>query len=302
MATSTNTAPRRPARIVSPVRRRRAGAGVSRLGETLLCLAILGCVLLPVVWLLLLSVKPLGETYALPVQWWPQAPTFEAYRQVWFSEGVGAQWLRFLLNTSIVAVVVSVLTSGIGMYMGYVLARVAKRWVVGVLMLIIVVQLLEGPALVVPIYVLTHAIGLHDTLIGYMLALLVFMLPFGTLINYNYARTVPLELEEAGRIDGANRWQIFARIFVPLSRPGLITTGLMTFLLTWGEYPLSLILLESSSNHTVARGLYDLISGLNVYWNQMAAAAVIVSIPVLAVLILAQRYLVRGLMSGASKG
>lgn len=302
MSTPTTTRPlRRP--LPGPVAGQRRGrASLRRAGELLLGVAILCCVLLPVAWLAMLSIKPLEETYALPVRWLPQAPTLEAYRQVWFSEGVGADWLRFLLNTSLVAVIVSLLSAGLGMYMGYVLARVARRWVVGVLVLIIVIQLLEGPALVVPLYALANAVGLYDTLIGYTLALLVFMLPFGALISYNYARTVPLELEEAGRIDGATRWQIFVRIFLPLSRPGLITTGLMTFLLTWGEFPLAITLLESSSNHTVARGLFDLISGLNVYWNQMAAAAVIVSIPVLIVLIFAQRYLVRGLMSGANKG
>lgn len=305
-AQSTLTQQLRPDEEIRRTRthaRKRRVRGVRRgFGETLVGAVVLGIVLIPVAWLVLLSFKPVSETYSLPVDWWPQAPTLDAYRQVWLSEGLAADWLRFLLNTSLTAVIVSVLSATLGMYMGYVIARSAKRWGRGVMVFIVVVQLLEGPALVVPIYVLANALGLYDTLVGYILTLLVFMLPFATLISYNYARAVPIELEEAGRIDGANRWQVFTRIFVPLSRPGLITTGLMTFLLTWGEYPFAITLLESRSNLTVSRGLFELISGLNVYWNQMAAAAMIVSIPVLIVLVVAQKYLVRGLLSGAHKG
>lgn len=274
----------------------------TRFAQSAFGAVLLAIILAPVAWLFLLSFKPIGETYSLPIRWLPQNPTLDAYRQIWFSGGLSSDWVTYLVNTSAVSVFVAAISAFGGLYMGYVLARSRQKWVRPVLVLIVVVQLLNGPALIVPVYALANALGLYNTLVGYAAVLVAFMLPFATLISVGYAKDMPIDLEEAGYVDGATRGQVFRRIFVPLARPAILTTGLMTFLLTWGEYPFAIVLLESRENLTVARGMFELISGLNIYWNQMAAAAVVVSLPVLVVLLIAQRYLVRGLMSGATKG
>jgi ABC-type glycerol-3-phosphate transport system permease component len=280
----------------SPVRRI-----AGRVPELLVAGSVLLVILCPLVWLVLLSVKTVEETYELPLRWLPQAPTLSAYETVWVSRGFSNDWVQYFSNTLIAATVVSAVVAFVGVAMGYALSRLRSRWVSPLLLVLVLVQLLNGPALIVPIYSMTRALGLYDTLVGYILVLTVFFVPFGALLGHNFARAVPMELDEAGRVDGCRQWQVFLHIYLPLAKVGLVTTGVMTFLLVWGEYPFAVSLLESTSSVTVSRALASLVSGLNVLWNQMAAAAVVISIPMVIILLVAQRHVVRGLTSGVGK-
>jgi multiple sugar transport system permease protein len=257
-------------------------------------------VLFPLGWLVTLSIRPVAEIYAFPLAFIPKAFSFEAYRQVWLSRGFSTDWLTYLLNTVWVASGVSVAAMAIGMVLGFSLSRL-RGWVVPAsLLFLVLVQLFEGPALVIPVYVLLARLGLYNSLWGYGMLLTVYFVPFTTLLSVSFARTIPIEIDEAAKLDGCSNGQVLRRIFLPLSRTGMVTTGLMTFLLVWGEYPFAVALLEGQ-NRTVSTALVDLVTGMNVYWNQMAAAAVIASLPMALVLLAAQRRIVAGLTAGAVK-
>lgn len=268
--------------------------------EVLFALVILAVVLAPVFWLLSVSFRPVEEIYRFPMTMLPETWTLEAYRQVWFSSGFSNDWLRYLGNTILVSVVVSFLVAVVGMALGYVLSRSRGRLSENIRGIFIFVQLLEGPVLLVPLYVLLASISLTNSLFGYGLVIFVLFLPFATILSFGFAQKIPLELDEAARIDGSTPWQTFRIVFLPLAKSSFTTVFLMVLLLTWGEYPFAVALLEGDQR-TVSTAMVDLVSGLNVYWNQMAAASVIVSIPVIFILVIAQKQIVGGLTSGAVK-
>jgi multiple sugar transport system permease protein len=268
--------------------------------ELCVALVLLAAILLPLAWLVLISVRPVAEVYAFPLHFWPQTFTTEAYSNIWFSREYNTDWTQYFLNTTMIAVGAAATVAVLGMLVGYTLSRMRGAAVERVQLFFIVVQLFEGPALIIPIYLVMNLLGLYDTRIGYALLLIVFFLPFAALLSLSFAYSVPVEIDEAAKIDGCSDWQYFRKVFLPASKVGLVTVGLMAFLLMWGEFPFALTLLQGD-NRTVSTALVDLITGISVYWNNLAAAATISSVPVILVLIFAQRHIVSGLTMGSGK-
>jgi multiple sugar transport system permease protein len=268
--------------------------------ELCVALALLAVILLPLVWLFLLSVRPVAEVYAYPLRFWPQTFTTEAYTNIWFSREYNTDWTQYFLNTTMIAVGAATMVAVLGMLVGYTLSRMRGASVQRVQLFFVIVQLFEGPALIIPIYLVMNLLGLYDTRIGYAMLLIVFFLPFAALLSLSFAYSVPVEIDEAAKIDGCSDWQFFRKVFLPASKVGLVTVGLMAFLLIWGEFPFALKLLQGD-NRTVSTALVDLITGISVYWNNLAAAATISSVPVLLVLMFAQRHIVSGLTMGSGK-
>jgi multiple sugar transport system permease protein len=273
---------------------------VSKGLELCVALALLTVVLLPLAWLFLISVRPVAEVYAFPLHFWPQTFTTEAYRNIWFNREYNTDWTQYFLNTTMIAVGAATAVAVLGMLVGYTLSRMRGAGVQRVQLFFVIVQLFEGPALIIPIYLVMNVLGLYDTRIGYAMLLIVFFLPFAALLSLSFAYSVPVEIDEAAKIDGCSDWQFFRKVFLPASKVGLVTVGLMAFLLMWGEFPFALTLLQGD-NRTVSTALVDLITGISVYWNNLAAAATISSIPVILVLIFAQRHIVSGLTMGSGK-
>ena len=272
----------------------------SKLVELVIAAALLGIILFPVLWLVLISVRSVAEVYQYPLTFFPQEFTFSAYSEVWLSKGYSTDWIRYFFNTTVIACFAATGVMLLGVLFGYVLSRMRGPWVGRIQLLFIVVQLFEGPALIVPVYIALSWLGLYNTSIGYILLLVVFFLPFAALLSLSFAYSVPVEIDEAARIDGCSDWQFFRKVFMPSAKVGMVTVGLMAFLLIWGEFPFALTLLQGE-NRTVSTALVDLISGLSVYWNNLAAAATIISLPVILVLIFAQRHIVSGLTGGSVK-
>lgn len=268
--------------------------------ELCVALVLLAVILLPLAWLFLISVRPVAEVYAFPLHFWPQTFTTEAYANIWFSREYNTDWTQYFLNTTMIAVGAAATVAVLGMLVGYTLSRMRGAAVQRVQLFFIVVQLFEGPALIIPIYLVMNLLGLYDTRIGYAMLLIVFFLPFAALLSLSFAYSVPVEIDEAAKIDGCSDWQFFRKVFLPASKVGLVTVGLMAFLLMWGEFPFALTLLQGD-NRTVSTALVDLITGISVYWNNLAAAATISSVPVILVLIFAQRHIVSGLTMGSGK-
>ncbi len=271
-------------------------------GRTVLAAIVLVIVLFPVVWLLLATFKTTADVQKIPIVWIPKHPTLKPIIEVWLNpSGYSTDWVRFFLNTLLVAVVTTVLVVVFGTIVGYGLARFRLRGSTFMLFALLVAQLFTGPALMIPAYVIISKMGLYNTLIGLILVYLIFQTPFACWLSYSYFQNLPVELEEAASVDGCTPWSAFLIITVPLTRIGAVTIGLMTFLLTWSEYPFAVALLEDKHVLTVSVGLAQFITAFNIYWNQMAAASLFTAIPVLLLLIFAQRYFVRGLTAGALK-
>ncbi|WEX12246.1 carbohydrate ABC transporter permease [Chelativorans sp. AA-79] len=278
----------------------RTGYLLSKAFELGVAAILLTVILFPVIWLVLISVRSVAEVYQYPLTFFPKELVFDAYREVWLSKGYSTDWLRYFLNTAVIACFAATGVMLLGLLLGYVLSRMRGPWVGRVQLLFIVIQLFEGPALIIPVYLALSWLGLYNSAIGYILLLIVFFLPFAALLSLSFAYSVPIEIDEAARIDGCSDWQFFRKVFIPSAKVGMVTVGLMAFLLVWGEYPFALTLLQGE-NRTVSTALVDLISGLSVYWNNLAAAATIISLPVILVLVFAQKHIVSGLTSGSVK-
>ncbi|HUX12753.1 MAG TPA: carbohydrate ABC transporter permease [Spirochaetia bacterium] len=273
-----------------------------RFGKGILAVVVLLIVLFPVAWLLLAAFKTTADVQRIPIAWLPPHPTLRPIIDVWLNPaGYSTDWIRFFLNTLIVAVATTAAVVVLGTIVGYGLARFKLRGSGFILFSLLVAQLFTGPALMIPTYVVITAIGLYNTLTGLVLAYIIFQTPFACWLSYSYFQNLPVELEEAASVDGCTPWRAFLLVTLPLTRIGAVTIGLMTFLLTWSEYPFAVALLENKHVLTVSVGLAQFITAFNIYWNQMAAASLFTAIPVLLLLVFAQRYFVKGLTAGALK-
>ena len=234
----------------------------------------------------------------MPVRWLPQAPTLEPIIQTWLdTTGYSTDWPLFFFNTLKITILTVLPVVAIGTMAGYGLARFRLPGTGLILGIFLVAQLFTGPALMIPIYVVVSRMGLYNTHAGLILVYIIFQTPFAVWLSYANYQNMPLELEEAAAVDGCTPLEAFFRITLPLSRISLITVGLMSFLLIWSEYPFASILLETEAYSTVSVGLAKFITAFNIYWNQMAAASLIIAVPVLLLLVFAQKYFVQGLLN-----
>jgi multiple sugar transport system permease protein len=155
--------------------------------------------------------------------------------------------------------------------------------------------------LVIPYYMMISGIGLTNTFTGLVLVYLSFSIPFCIWLLTGYFRSIPIEIEEAAKIDGASRWKTFISIVLPLAAPGMVATGIFTLINAWNEFLFALVLISSGSKKTISVGLYSLVGGDTMEWGDMMAASVMVVIPSLIFFFIIQRHIASGLTGGAVK-
>jgi multiple sugar transport system permease protein len=264
-----------------------------------LFLALLGFTavsLTPVVWAVLTSFKQPVDAFAVP----PVlvfSPTFEFHWQVWVEK---AFW-HYLINSVIVSVSTVVFSVSIGTMAAYGLSRLHSRASRGVLFGILSMRMFPHILLAIPFFVLAKWLGLINTYPALILALIAINQPLTIWLMRSFFVDVPSELYEAAEIDGCNAWQVFARVALPVVRPGLWVTALFSLLLAYNEFLLSLVLTgPTTKTLPVALAEYG-AEDIN-YWTLSAAAAVGIMLPIVVFMMFLQRHLVRGLAMGAVKG
>jgi len=261
--------------------------------------------LLPYIWLFITSFKDYKEVFDVPPTFIPKAPTLSVYKGVFTGEQLGRHdpWLLFFANSLIVAGGAALLCTLIASFAGYGFARFTNlKGGVLLLILILISQMFPGPSLLIPVYSMLRRLALDNTRLGLLILYTSFALPFTTWMSMGTFRNLPQDLEDAAKIDGCSRIQTFLRIVLPISKLGLVTTALFAFLLSWSEYPFGLVLLKTQSKHTVAVGLGAYLREFDVFWNEMAAATVLMSFPLILIFLLVQKFFVRGLIEGALSG
>jgi multiple sugar transport system permease protein len=274
----------------------------AKLLKSLIGIIMLLIVVIPLLWLVTAGFKTQADIQRIPIKIFPSQITVKPFIDVWFDRtGMGSLWFRYFFNTTKIALITTVFVISLGTMIGYGLARYKLRGSSVILNVLLIAQLFSGPALMIPVYVVISKMGLYDTHTGLILAYLIFQTPFAAWLSYSNFQNLPRELEQAAFLDGCSPLGAFIRVTLPLSRISISTVGLMSLLLTWSEYPYSVALLENQRNLTISIGLARFISAFNIYWNQMAAASVIVGLPILFILVFTQRYFVQGMMAGAIK-
>jgi ABC-type glycerol-3-phosphate transport system permease component len=270
-------------------------------GRRIALYACLGVLLfwsvLPIYWILTTGFKPEREVYAQPPTLFPAAPTLANFEHILFA----TRFPLFLQNSLVVALTATILSVVIGLLAAYAITRLrfAGRAAVG--RAVVASYLLPQALLFIPLFAVLLRLGLIDTLIGLTVAYLTFSVPFSAWMLIGYLRTVPTELDEAARIDGASRLQVLWRVLVPVAAPGLVVVALYAFTHAWNEFLYALVFVSSERTRTLTAGLVGLMMGDVFIWGQLMAASAIAIVPVLAIYVFAQRWLVEGLTGGGVK-
>jgi multiple sugar transport system permease protein len=275
-------------------RRRRLGAKVAVVAGLVVGAAFAG---LPVVWMLSTSFKANGEVFQVPPRLITKSFSFDAYTKILTN---GSQ-LRFFLNSYIVALSVTALTLLVAILAGYGFSRFNFPLKQPINAMIVSVQAVPPITLVIPYFGLVVALGLYNTYPGLILTHMVFTLPYAIIMTTAYFNTLPRELDESVKVDGASGWTALWRILVPISVPGLVAVGVYTFMISWNEYLFALTLTRTDDMRTVPIGIQLLMGQHSYEWNQMMAMSILGSIPVLVLFLLFQRRFIGGLTAGAVK-
>lgn len=263
----------------------------------ILWLALVGLVVLiwlgPVLWISNISLKTRAEI-AVPVPSFIFRPTLENYAAILENPNL----VRYAANSLIIASVTTVITIALASLAAYGLARFTFRGREGLLTWILSLRMMPVIAVVVPFYIMYQRLGLLDTYAGIILAYLPVTLPFAIWLLYSFIRDVPVVLDEAAMLDGCGPWRTFLEIVLPVSLPSVAVTAIFTFIVCWNEFLLALILTANRAK-TFAVGMSEFVLSYEVLWGQISAAAMMMLLPLLVIVYLVQRHIVKGMTLGA---
>lgn len=260
---------------------------------SLLTLIVLFVFAFPFVWMLIASFKTQSQIMSTE-NILIFEPTFKNYLSV-FRE---YDFLEFIWNSLIVAVGSTVLSLILGLPAAYAIARhhLHKLGLV-----ILVARIIPGITFLIPWFILFSQINLVDTYTSLILSHMLVGLPFIIWIMISFFEALPTEIEEAGLIDGCTHHEVFLRIILPISGPGVITSSLLSFIFSWNNFMFSIIL-AGDKTKTLPIAVFNFMSYSEINWGALMAAACIITLPVLIIALLAQKYIVSGLAAGAVKG
>jgi multiple sugar transport system permease protein len=258
--------------------------------------------LLPVYNMLLIALDAEGDTeYAGVV--WPAEPTLDSFYAVWTESYWYLEhfWHQFA-NSLYIGLATMVLTVLIGSLASFAVGRtrLRKGWLLTDVALLTYV--IPASFVVIPFHRIIHSYGLTDNLIAVVAAEVAFATPFAILLLQQYARLIPVELDEAARVDGASPAQIYWRIYLPLMAPALAAVGTYALLLAWGEYLYQWLLLSSTRSMTVAVAIEQFFDSDEAPWNYMMAVAIVYALPPIAIFYGLRRFMATGLTRGGVKG
>jgi len=260
----------------------------------------------PFLWLIITSISLQRELLHVPPHWIPHQPTLKNYMSlIYGGERIMETASHFkysILNSLVVAGFVALICLAIGSAAAYSFARLHFKGNYPLFLSVIFIQMIPVVALIIPLYILMNKIGLLNTKLSLILAYSSFTLPFVIWVMRGYFETIPVNLEDAAAIDGCSPLGILLRIVLPLSAPGLVATGIFAFLTAWNEFFMALVFTSSYASKTVPVLISEFGGRYSIDYGLMGAATVIASVfPVFLALIF-QKYIVRGLTSGAVKG
>jgi multiple sugar transport system permease protein len=277
--------------------------------RTLLYIAVLLIavwVLAPYAWLIISSISTKIDLLNVPLKWLPPRPTLENYRSLFVdSESALSQGMSFFSQSMLNSIIVTFSSMGVCMFFGvftaYAVARLEFPGRKFSLILLMGSYMMPPIAIVIPGYFILKNIGLLDSQVGLVLVNVTFILPLVIWIMRGFFLSIPLELEEAARIDGSSRLGALLRIILPLSVPGLVSAGVFCFIASWNEY-LYAFLYTSMRARTLPVLIGEFTTKVGTDYLRMAAAGVVASAPPVLLALIFQRFLIRGLTEGAVKG
>jgi alpha-1,4-digalacturonate transport system permease protein len=239
---------------------------------------------LPVVWFLLSSFKPAGDLFTYPLTLFPKQWTVSGYTQAWTQFDVA----KYFLNTLIVAVSATLLTIVASAAAGYALAKYQSWWLKAFAGCILLTTMLPGETILAPLFVVVRNIGLYNSLSGVVVPAVI--TATGTFMFRQFFVTVPNDLLEAARIDGSGELSTFVRIMLPLARPIILTLAIFSFQWRWNDFLWPLIILNDPNQFTLQIGVVSIVGAENVNWSVLLGASVLSMLPLIALYLVFQKY------------
>lgn len=258
-------------------------------------------IVLPLYVVITTSIKPLKDVRGA-FEWTPSEFTLAPYLDIWTTVPLG----KYFANSMIVTISATILSVSIAILAAYALSRFDFRGARSFRLIVLSTQMFPGILFLLPLFLiftqLERAVGLqlNGSYLGLIVTYMTFSLPFSIWMLTGFFASMPKELEEAAMVDGLGRLGALVKVVLPVARPGIIAVSVYCFITSWSEVLFASVL-TNKDTRTLSIGLQAYASQTDVYWNQMMAASVVVSIPVLAGFLFAQRHLVAGLSSGAVK-
>ncbi|MDG6895286.1 carbohydrate ABC transporter permease [Volucribacter amazonae] len=251
----------------------------------------------PLVWIFISSIKGKGELTNDPTRFWPKVLTFEYFEHV-------INDLNFIVNIKnslVISLITTVIAITISAMAAYGIVRFFPK--LGSIMskLLVTTYIFPPILLAIPYSIAMAKIGLTNTMTGLIIVYLSFSVPYAVWLLVGFFQTVPIEIEEAARIDGANKFTVFFKIVLPLVAPGIVATAIYTFINAWNEFLYALILVNDTSKMTVAVALRSLNGAEILDWGDMMAASVLVVIPSVIFFCFIQNKIAKGLAEGSVK-
>jgi multiple sugar transport system permease protein len=250
--------------------------------------------LLVFLWMLSLAFKNEVDNMAYPPVFIPQAPTFDNFAEVFRK----SPFALFALNSVIVSVVSTLVALVVGVPAGY---GIAKARASGLAVLMLISRMTPGLSYLIPLFIMFRFLGLTGTLWPIIITHLVITIPIVVWIMIGFFEDLHPELEEAALCDGANLWQGFLFVALPLARPGIVVAAILSFIFSWNNFIFGVVL-AGRETRTLPVAVYNVLTFEQVSWGPLAAAALIVTLPVLILTIFVQREIVTGLAAGGVKG
>lgn len=255
--------------------------------------------LAPIIWAIVSSLYPTASLTSTPMDLSLDRITFKNFAASFTSRGPNL--LEAMRNSLLIAVIASCLGVIIGAPAGYALANLGIRHGGAILMAVLASQMFPAIVLVIPLFVVLAGLGLVGTYIALIIAHLTFVVPIVIWVTKGFFEAIPPQLEKSAAIDGANMWNTFRLIVLPLAAPSMFAVGVFAFIESWNEFFFAVIL-SSSRTKTVPLTIAEFSGQFQTLYGEMIAASVISSIPVVLLAIVFRRYLVEGFVEGSVKG
>ncbi|OGO80923.1 MAG: hypothetical protein A2Y21_07265 [Clostridiales bacterium GWC2_40_7] len=265
---------------------------------TYLTLVVVGSILMiPIAWMISIALRPNSQVFAMPLQLFPEHLTLEAFHTVFSNKNL----MRLFVNSYIIALSVTFLCILFASMAGFAFTRFSFRGKGMALVYILLTQMFPMVLLSIPYFLFMSNIGLYNTYIALILAYTSFSLPFSIMMMRDFIATIPRELDEAATVDGCGIFKTFFLIIIPPSLPGLIATGVYTFILSWNEFLFAVILTKTIDVRPLTIGISMLIGEYSTEWNALMALSFMASLPLIVVFLFLQRYFLEGLTAGSVK-
>lgn len=264
----------------------------------ILVLVSLFLVMFPFYWMINTSLKPASEIFLSPPTFISSNWSLDAYVTVLTER----PFARYFFNSLVVTLGTTVLSVTLAAFAAYGFTRFFPRGATPFVVFLLFTKMLPETLLIIPYFQLMSSVGLLNSYFALILAYSSFALPFSVWMLIGFFRSIPRDIDEAAKIDGASYLQTFFLVILPLARPGLVAVALFTFLIAWNSYLWALVLTTDASMHVLSVGVANMVGEYRVQWNELMAAAVIAAVPVMLLFSILEKHLINAITSGAVKG